>query len=139
MRKTIIIDGKECEFKSSAAIPRIYRLKFGRDIFVDMQRIKKDMDAQNRLKEDLKKKAEKNGEEFDESQFESYLPVKSLEMFENIAFLMHKHGDPSQPSEIEAWLDQFETFDIYEVLPEILELWNKENKQMSKPKKGKGK
>ena len=139
MRKTIIIDGKECEFKSSAAIPRIYRLKFGRDIFVDMQRIKNDMDAQNRLKEDLKKKAEKNGEEFDESQFESYLPVKSLEMFENIAFLMHKHGDPSQPSEIEAWLDQFETFDIYEVLPEILELWNKENKQMSTPKKGKGK
>ena len=139
MRKTIIIDGKECEFKSSAAIPRMYRLKFGRDIFVDMQRIKNDMDAQNRLKEDLKKKAEKNGEEFDESQFESYLPVKSLEIFENIAFLMHKHGDPSQPSEIEAWLDQFETFDIYEVLPEILELWNKENKQMSKPKKGKGK
>jgi len=139
MRKTIIIDGKECEFKSSAAIPRMYRLKFGRDIFVDMQRIKNDMDAQNRLKEDLKKKAEKNGEEFDESQFESYLPVKSLEIFENIAFLMHKHGDPSQPSEIEAWLDQFETFDIYEVLPEILELWNKENKQMSTPKKGKGK
>ena len=139
MRRTIEISGIQCEMKSSAAIPRMYRLKFGRDIFVDMQKIAKQVETQNRLKEDLKKQAEKKGEEFDESEFESTLPIESLEMFENIAFLMHKHGDPSQPKDINDWLDQFDMFDIYKILPEILEMWNMENKQMSKAKKKTGK
>ena len=65
----------------------------------------------------------------------SSLPIDSLEIFENIAFLMHKHGDPTQPSEIDEWLEQFETFSIYKVLPEILEMWGLENKQMSVSKK----
>ena len=136
MRKTITISGVPCEFKSSAAIPRMYRLKFNRDIFTDMIRLKKQIDAQNRLKDDLKKQAEEKGEEFNESDFESGLPIESLEMFENIAYLMHKHGDPSQPSDIDEWLDQFdETFSIYQVLPEILEMWGIENKSQSKAKK----
>ena len=138
MRKTIEISGIQCEMKSSAAIPRMYRLKFGRDIFTDMQKIAKQVEVQNRLKEDLEKQAEENGEGFGES-FESTLPVESLEIFENIAYLMHKHGDPSQPKDINDWLDQFEMFDIYKVLPEILKMWNMENKQMSKPKKKTGK
>lgn len=139
MRRTITISGIQCEMKSSAAIPRMYRLKFGRDIFVDMQKIAKQIEVQNKLKEELRKQAEENGEEFDESKFESGLPVESLEIFENIAFLMHKHGDPSQPKEIDEWLDQFDMFDIYKVFPEILEMWNIENKQMSTPKKRTGK
>ena len=94
---------------------------------------------QEKIKEELRKKAEAEEKEFDESQFESQLPIDSLEMFENIAFLMHKHGDPEQPKDINEWLEQFETFDIYEILPEILEMWNLENKQKSTPKKGKGK
>ncbi|MGN1457264.1 MAG: hypothetical protein ACI4XP_04820 [Acutalibacteraceae bacterium] len=32
MTKTIEIDGKEVKFRASAAIPRIYRIKFHRDI-----------------------------------------------------------------------------------------------------------
>lgn len=139
MRRTITISGIQCEMKSSAAIPRMYRLKFGRDIFVDMQKIAKQIEVQNKLKEELRKQAEENGEEFDESEFESSLPVESLEIFENIAFLMHKHGDPSQPKEIDEWLDQFDMFDIYKVFPEILKMWNVENKQMSTPKKRTGK
>ena len=139
MRRTITISGIQCEMKSSAAIPRMYRLKFKRDIFVDMQKIAKQIEVQNKLKEELRKQAEENGEEFDESKFESGLPVESLEIFENIAFLMHKHGDPSQPKEIDDWLDQFDMFDIYKVFPEILKMWNVENKQMSTPKKRTGK
>lgn len=34
IRKEIEIDGKMVAFKASAAIPRIYRLKFQRDIFI---------------------------------------------------------------------------------------------------------
>lgn len=139
MKKQIVISGIECNLKSSAAIPRMYRLKFGRDIFVDMQKIRKSIEDQNKAKEILRKQAEESGEEFDESQVESSMPLESLEMFENIAFLMHKHGDSSQPNDIDEWLDQFETFDIYKVMPEILEMWNLENRQMSKPKKAKEK
>ena len=51
MRKTITINGTEYKFKSSAAIPRIYRLKFGRDIFVDMQKIEKQIKIQEKLKD----------------------------------------------------------------------------------------
>lgn len=132
MRKVITIGGIDCNFKSSAAIPRMYRLKFGRDIFVDMQKSKRDVDINERIQDEKRKKAEEEGEEYFE---ESTISVESLEMFENIAFLMHKHGDPQQPSDIDEWLEQFETFSIYEVLPEILEMWNLENKQMSIPKK----
>lgn len=139
MRKTIEINGIKCDFKSSAAIPRMYRLKFNRDIFTDMNRLKKQVDIQNKIKEEAKRKAEEKGEEFDPSEFESTLPIDSLEMFENIAYLMHKHGDPKQPSEIDNWLEQFETFDIYQILPEILKMWNLENETKSKPKKNNGK
>lgn len=122
MRKTLTISGIECNFKSSAAIPRMYRLKFGRDIFVDLQKLKKQVEISEKLKEETGKD-------------DSSLPIDSLEIFENIAFLMHKHGDPTQPSEIDEWLEQFETFSIYKVLPEILEMWGLENKQMSVSKK----
>lgn len=122
MRKTLTISGIECNFKSSAAIPRMYRLKFGRDVFVDLQKLKKQVEISEKLKKET-------GED------SSSLPIDSLEIFENIAFLMHKHGDPTQPSEIDEWLEQFETFSIYKVLPEILEMWGLENKQMSVSKK----
>lgn len=139
MKKTIKISGIECKFKSSAAIPRIYRLKYGRDIFVDMVQIQKKVEAQERQKKALKKQYEKEGKTFEESDFSSGLPLDSLEMFENIAYIMHKHGDKEQPDTIEEWLDQFETFDIYQILPEIVEMWNLENRQMSEAKKKIGK
>lgn len=122
MRKTIEISGIECNFKSSAAVPKMYRMKFGKDIFVDLSNLKKQLDIQKRIKDETGEDA-------------SLLPIDSLEMFENIAYIMHKHGDPTQPSDELEWLEQFETFDIYEVLPEILEMWEKENKQLSIPKK----
>lgn len=135
MKRDIEISGIVCHFKSSAAIPRIYRLKFHRDIFVDMEKIRKSMDVQQRLQKEKAEAAKENGEEIDTQDVESTLPVESLELFENIAYLMHKHGDPSQPDSIEDWLDQFDMFDIYTILPEILMMWNMETEQMSQAKK----
>ena len=37
MKRNITIDGREIAFKASAAIPRIYRMKFHRDIFKDLR------------------------------------------------------------------------------------------------------
>lgn len=103
MTKKIEIDGKEVCFKASAAIPRIYRIKFHRDIYKDLRA--------------LEKAIGKNSEE------ESTLDLFSLEMFENIAYIMAKHADPSIPDNPEDWLDEFNTFSIYQVLPQIIELW----------------
>lgn len=103
MTKTIEIDGKQVSFRASAAIPRIYRIKFHRDIY-------KDLSA-------LEKAIGKNNEE------DSNLDLFSLEMFENIAYIMAKHADPSIPDSPEEWLDNFGTFSIYQVLPQLIELW----------------
>ena len=48
--------------------------------------------------------------------------IEDLEIFENVAYIMAFHADPSIPKTIDEWLEQFEMFSIYEVLPEILNL-----------------
>ncbi len=44
-------------------------------------------------------------------------------MFENIAYIMAKHADNNIPDNPEDWLDEFNTFSIYQVLPELIKLW----------------
>ena len=54
----------------------------------------------------------------------SSLDSLSLEIFENIAYVMAQHADPTNvPKTPEEWLDRFNTFSIYQVLPEIIDLW----------------
>ena len=103
MVKNIEIDGKQVAFRASAAIPRIYRLKFQRDIYKDLAALEKAIG--------------------DNSEEVSNLDMFSLEMFENIAYIMAKHADPGIPDTPEEWLDEFNTFSIYQVLPKIIELW----------------
>ena len=103
MIKQIEIDGKQVPFKASAAIPRIYRMKFQRDIYKDLKALEKSVG--------------------DNSEENSNLDMFSLEMFENIAFVMAKHADPVIPNSPEEWLDGFNTFSIYQVLPQLIELW----------------
>ena len=44
-------------------------------------------------------------------------------MFENISYIMARHADPTVPDSPEEWLERFNTFSIYQVLPQIIELW----------------
>lgn len=44
MDKTIEIDGKQVKFRATAAIPRLYRIRFGRDIMQDMAALKKELE-----------------------------------------------------------------------------------------------
>ena len=39
LQKTVKLGNQEVTFKSSAAIPRMYRVKFGRDIFKDLSKL----------------------------------------------------------------------------------------------------
>ncbi|MCC8075281.1 MAG: hypothetical protein LIO95_04950 [Clostridiales bacterium] len=102
--KIIEIDGQEVRLKASAAIPRIYRMKFGRDILQDMNGLstvtqESDADA-------------------------SSLDPEVLTMFENVAYTFAKHADPKGvPDSPDEWLEEFGTFSIYTALPEILDLW----------------
>lgn len=36
---------------------------------------------------------------------------------------MAKHADSSVPNDPDEWLEQFNTFSIYEILPQLIELW----------------
>ena len=102
IQKTVTISGHEVAFRSSATVPRLYRAKFKRDIFKDL----------SRLEASVKRKSA-------DGSFE----IEDLEIFENVAYIMAFHADNTIPNSIDEWLDQFEMFSIYEVLPEILELW----------------
>lgn len=120
--KNILVDGKEVPLRASAAIPRLYRIKFHRDIYKDFHAL-----------EVATKAGDPNA---------SVLDTFSLELFENIAYIMAKHADPSIPDTPEEWLEEFNTFSIYQVLPEIVDLWglnietDVESKKNSVPQNG---
>ena len=104
IEKTVKIGGADVRFRSSASVPRLYRIKFGRDIFKDLAK----------LEQSFREKGTENA---------SMLEIEDLEFFENVAYIMAWHADPTIPGTIDEWLEQFEMFSIYEILPEILELW----------------
>lgn len=110
IKKNILVDGIEVPFKASAAVPRLYRLKFGRDIYRDFATLQSAVEESEDENSDEKKK--------------SALSIESLEVFENVAYIMAKHADPEGvPSEPDEWLERFNTFSIYEVLPQLIDLW----------------
>lgn len=103
IEKVIEVGGQQVKFRSSATVPRLYRIKFKRDIFKDLTKLEKAYSKKTKTDEDIE--------------------IDDLEIFENVAYIMAFHADPTIPKTIDEWLDQFEMFSIYQVLPEILELW----------------
>lgn len=117
MEKEIMIDGRAVPFKATARTPILYRSLYGKDIFKDLQKLSADMEHAQK----------------DES--ESTIGVDTLNIFVNVAHCMARQADKTVPADIEEWLDQFSMFSIYQVLPEILELWNLNMTQISVAKK----
>ena len=116
IKKNITIDGIEVPFKASAAVPRLYRLKFGRDIYKDFASLQKNVK--------------------DNDEGESTLDIESLEVFENVSYIMAKHADPDNvPDNPDDFLEQFNTFSIYEILPQLIELWGLNTATQVKSKK----
>lgn len=110
MEKVISIGGKEVGFKATASTTKRYREKFGKDLFKDIS--------------DLIPKVNENS-----------LGVEDLECFMNIAYVMAWQYDNSIPADPDEWLDEFEMFDIYLILPQIIELWGLNTLQLEEPKK----
>lgn len=110
MKKTININGKDIVFKANANTTRLYRKLFNQDIFKDIKK--------------LTPQAEQ-GE----------IDAEGLEVFQNLAYVMAKQGGNEMPEEIEEWLDQFEMFDIYVIMPQLVELWGTNELRLEEPKK----
>ena len=116
MDKIVTIDGKEVKFRATARTPRLYRAVIGRDMISDMNRLRKAFDP-------------KNAED-------SNLDAINLQIFEDASYIMALHANPEMTERTpDEWLDTFDMFSIYEVLPHILELWKINTKQTSKAKK----
>lgn len=111
MDKVLDINGKAVGFRATASTPMRYRNRFGRDIFDDLLSIQNDI-SQNK--------------EFS---------LKSLEAFEFLSYIMAKQYDPSIPDTPEDWLDEFESFSIYEYLSEIMDVWARNESTTSTAKK----
>lgn len=117
MDKIIAIDGKDVKFRATARTPRLYRALVGRDMIADM----------NRLQSKFKKV--KDGEE-------DSLDLVDLQIFEDTAYIMARHADPDiKQKTADEWLDTFNMFSIYEILPQIFDLWALNTRQTSTPKK----
>lgn len=123
IEKVIEIEGKKARMRSSALIPKLYRAYFGRDMIKDMRALAK---AYKTYK-DATTEEEKEAAEFS---------MMDLEIFENVAWIMLKHGGENVGENPEEWLDSLDgVFSVYEALPTILELWNRNNKTTSVPRK----
>lgn len=131
MQKIIEIEeGRSVNFKASAFSPIAYNRLFpGRDFLRDMNA--------------LKAKEEKNrgGEEAAVFSMDDY------KLFAKIAYTFAYQGLAPTPRETEEqrefrekyrdaweWIDTFNTFSIYMILPEIMELWYQNEKTISEPK-----
>lgn len=126
MERTVTVGGKELKMRASALIPRLYRFKFKRDMVADMRQLQRAYAKASALPEDATE------DEREDAQFS----VADLTIFENVAYIMAKHGGNEMPDTPEAWLDSIDgVFSIYEVLPIILELWGMNMETTSIPKK----
>ncbi|TYR75585.1 hypothetical protein FZC79_10485 [Rossellomorea vietnamensis] len=102
MEKTLTIDDKQVKFKSRGSTPLRYKAQFHRDFLVDI------MSMEGLAKLGKNPSLEK---------------MKSLdtEVFYNICWVLAKTADKEIPEPME-WLDEFDSFPLMEIIPELQDL-----------------
>ena len=138
MDKLLMIDGKEVGFRATALTPRLYRHKIGRDIIRDLNQLKRSYQKAAVMRQTAHPGENASAEElaaYEEAVQDAQLSIMDLEIFENAAFIMARQYDPTVPDTPEEWLEGFGTFSIYEILPEILQLWQLNQQTTSTSKK----
>jgi hypothetical protein len=59
----------------------------------------------------------------EEEKQDAQLSMVDLEIFENIAYVMARQATPDMEEQTaDEWLDKFNMFSIYQILPELLKL-----------------
>ena len=126
MEKIISVGGKDVRMRASALIPRLYRFKFRRDMIADMRQLEKDFKKATNLPENATEEEIKDAE----------LSVLDLTIFENVAWLMIRNAGEDVPDDPDEWLDTIDgVFSVYEVLPQILDMWEANLATTSVPRK----
>ncbi|MBD5798403.1 hypothetical protein BHU24_05260 [Bacillus pseudomycoides] len=107
MEKTITIDGKQVRLKSTAATVKRYKAQFRRDLFADMMGLGA------------------IGTVTSQDGSQSYIDLSNVnlkqvdfEVIYDLVWLYAKTANPDIPDPI-TWLDGFDEFPIYEIMPEI--------------------
>jgi len=103
LEKSIIIDNKEVNFKSTAATPLRFKAQFHKDYFAEIIKLHK----LNKFKD-----ASDNYEMLENADFE---------IFYNIIWTLAKTANKNIPDPL-TWLDGFEEFPLFEIIPEIQDL-----------------
>ena len=126
MEKTISVGGKEFRMRASALIPRLDRNKFRRDMIKDMKQLEKDFKKAVNLPEDAT----------EDEILDAQLSVMDLTIFENVAWLMVKNAGEDIPVDPDEWLDTIDgVFSVFEVLPQMLDIWEGNLATTSVPRK----
>lgn len=153
MDKIVNIGGQQIRLRANARTPRLYRHLTGGDLIRDMNRLRKAFAkslAARKIKKpgpapeeaaspEEKRRYEAELKRYERACQDANLEAMNLEIFENVSYVMARQGTeyaedfPRSPGE---WLDRMDyIWSVYEILPDILELWDANTKTTSTPKK----
>lgn len=114
----INISGKSVRFKANALFPVKYKFEFGRDIFKDLKKLES---MQNLTAEDLDK--------------------FNVDILYDIVYVLAWFGDRTI-GERDEWLLSFDDFNVYDILPQVMDLLTESlatTKKKKNPQKQKAK
>lgn len=129
MQKIIEVEsGKTISFKASAFSPILYNRLFpGRDFLRDMSALKDSHDKDE-------------SETLTMSDYEHFVRIAYLFAYQGLAAGIKQNQEQKsflkQYPEPWEWIDSFNTFSIYEILPQIMELWYDNDKRIAQGKNG---
>lgn len=126
MEKTLIIDGREVTFKSTAATSLRYKAQFHRDFLIDVLNLDKAFDKDKKEKKNKRNKNKhydknKNNTNEDIDLEDINLEKLDFELIYNIIWVLAKTADKSIPAPL-AWYDSFDEFDVFDVFLELQDL-----------------
>lgn len=128
MERIIEIEkGRSLNFKASAFSPIMYNRLFpGRDYLKDIQALK------------CADEKQKNEESFEMEDYEHFARIAYLFAYQGLAPSPRTTEEQKEfiekyPSAWD-WIDSFNSFSIYEILPEIMDIWFQNEKKVSQGK-----
>lgn len=116
MEKTLTIDGRQVTFEARGSTPLRYNKQFGTDFFADLLKMRSLAALES-----------------EEPSLEEMQQLDT-ETFFNICWAMAKTHDNSIPEPLD-WLDTFDEFPLFEVLPALQDLLTHSMKTESDKKK----
>ena len=116
MEKVLTIAGQDVGFKAAASLPVRYYNATGRDLFVDLQTLADGTDQVEAKPKLGKKKPE-------ETQYRLNRDWNTIVLY-GIVHTMARAYDESITPNLDDWLDDFDTFPIFEVFGELKPLLN---------------